>query len=1225
MFQVPTRAVASAGCYSAVSLGSLFGLGLETDGTVATWGANDYGSLGYGSLYSGGPRTILPPAKVPGLSGITAVAAGQAHALALQADGTVLAWGNNIAGQLGNGAFGWNSPHFGSIVTPTPVSNLSNVVQVAARTAGSMAIDSSGTLWAWGDNTQGQAGQGTATGNSNLPGSFVTSASRVLGPNGVGFLDHVIAAAPGEFISAALRSDGTAWTWGGFDPGASQYVVTPVQVAGLGNVTSIVGGQYQAYAVRSDGSVWSWNAGGSSLTQVQGVTAVTQLSVGRGFALALKTDGTVWGWGNDYNGELLDPSLTVHDTPIALQGLSNVVRIAAGDYGAFATKADGSIVGWGADQDGELGLSIPAGYTATPVALGCATAYGTGGGVGPGSPQLNLAMQAPSALAVSGWTYSPNPFTVTATVQNSGTATAHGTQVAINIAPGSGLALVAGSSTVAIGDLAAGSTVTQSWQIRAGSSDADRTANYSVALTATDASGTSSNQSVALPKMKSALIFVPGVAGSELQAGRSGSQLITNSQGVPQPESYVQGDTVWINISKTLVDSEYFDLLRFGNDGNPLYNDFYPDGKMIEIGGGFYSGIEAFFTSPTSGYTKGKDFFVFTYDWRYGAETNVDGLDLVVANALAAGAPSVDIVGHSMGTQVTRAWLLSGTNRNHVNHVIMLAPPNFGTPKGTYAALGGTCLAMCLLPEWVVKYIFSTLPGGFDQAVTPNYWSYYDGSDKAHPVPYIDKTVSPRRTDYQDLRNHELAEGASPAAVAAGEAFHSSDLSWPANVAGKLSLFAGSGKCTIGQITANRHQWPPLVGPVTTQYDYGEINGDGTVTLGSASMGGGTLGGGNYSLYYRDGTHEDMAHRTDILTDALHILRDQAVDPGHPSGTWPFCQSVSARSPMEIQVTDAAGNQLGGLTPDQNRLQLPGGNFDRFKDMKIATVTSPGQYRVDLAGSGTGDSTIEVRTYQDPNGLAKDTIWQHVPTTPNTKGSFTFDGSTGLAGAMTLDVNGDGKTILTLAPIQLTGAAANDTSPPTLTIDSPAANQAVVGDFPVKWSASDSESGVGVSQAYVDLIGSRQLLTAPATLQLPAGQHTIDAYAEDMIGNATTTHRDFVADAFAWQPPLGAAGFGGNAGRTLPVKFTITTPGGIFVNDSSVAVDLLDANGTIVAGPMTYAPTPDAGVAVLTDGSGSTYQANLRTSGLPPGTYSVRVRFSSASLLGQLTLSIQLT
>jgi hypothetical protein len=328
---------------------------------------------------------------------------------------------------------------------------------------------------------------------------------------------------------------------------------------------------------------------------------------------------------------------------------------------------------------------------------------------------------------------------------------------------------------------------------------------------------------------------------------------------------------------------------------------------------------------------------------------------------------------------------------------------------------------------------------------------------------------------------------------------------------------------------------------------------------------------------------------------------------------------------MEIRVTDAAGNQLGGLTSGQNTLQLPGGNFDRFKDMKIATVESPGQYHVDLAGSGTGDSTIEVRTYQDPNGLAKDTIWQHVPTTPNTKGSFTFDGSTGAASPMTLDVNGDGKTILTLAPIQLTGAAVNDTTAPTLTIDSPAANQAVVGNFLAKWSANDTGSGIGVSQAYVDLNGSRQLLTAPTTIQLPAGQHTLDAYAEDQLGNSTTAHRDFTADAFAWQPPLSSGPFSGSVGRTIPVKFNVTTPGGVFVTDSSVIVDLLNAGGTVVAGPMTFAQTPDAGVAVVTGSNGSIYQANLRTSGLAPGTYVLRARFNSANLLGQLTLSIQLS
>lgn len=141
-----------------------------------------------------------------------------------------------------------------------------------------------------------------------------------------------------------------------------------------------------------------------------------------------------------------------------------------------------------------------------------------------------------------------------------------------------------------------------------------------------------------------------------------------------------------------------------------------------------------FFTGK--GYVKGKNFYVLTYDWRFdaGRNVNIEALDRLVQHALTdnPGADGVDVVTHSMGGMVARSWLLNGTLRSRASHVVMMGAPNFGTPKGAYAAIRGVCLPddmflglfNCALPASVVQYIFRTLPGGLDQAVSRSYYCH---------------------------------------------------------------------------------------------------------------------------------------------------------------------------------------------------------------------------------------------------------------------------------------------------------------------------------------------------------------------------------------------------------------------------------------------------------------------------------------------------------------------
>jgi hypothetical protein len=332
---------------------------------------------------------------------------------------------------------------------------------------------------------------------------------------------------------------------------------------------------------------------------------------------------------------------------------------------------------------------------------------------------------------------------------------------------------------------------------------------------------------------------------------------------------------------------------------------------------------------------------------------------------------------------------------------------------------------------------------------------------------------------------------------------------------------------------------------------------------------------------------------------------------------------------MEMMLTDPSGKRVGGLTSDASFMEAPHSSFWRFGDMKVGTVDPSSPFTATFHGTAFGDAMVKVRTW-GASGLGEETVFPHVPTTPSTTGSFTFDGSA--VSALRVDVLGDGRDVRLIQPVLLSAAASNDVTPPTIAIPTPAPGQAVVGSFPLSWSAADPESGVSRSLAVVDLAcGSeddtsdgceasrRSALDQPRTIALPAGRHTLDVWAEDRVANLATAHRDFVADGFAWLPPLGP-GFTSKAGLPIPVRFAVGTPEGAFVGDQSVLVDLVDSSGRPVTPAVAFGSDPARNVLI----QDNQYRAYLATDGVAPGAYSVRVRFSSPSLTGTALLRVNL-
>ena len=148
-----------------VAVGGNHSLALLNDGTIKSWGLNTSGQLGNNSTTNSNI-----PVTVSGISNAIAIAAGSEFSLAILSDGTVKSWGKNNYGQLGNGNTGTNQ------LVPVSVSNLTNIIGISAGSNHSIALLSNGQLKTWGYNNRGQLGDGTTT-DRNIPVTVVNSAT----------------------------------------------------------------------------------------------------------------------------------------------------------------------------------------------------------------------------------------------------------------------------------------------------------------------------------------------------------------------------------------------------------------------------------------------------------------------------------------------------------------------------------------------------------------------------------------------------------------------------------------------------------------------------------------------------------------------------------------------------------------------------------------------------------------------------------------------------------------------------------------------------------------------------------------------------------------------------------------------------------------------------------------------------------------------------------------
>lgn len=339
----------SASSIPQISGGGYHTLTLKSDGTVWSWGRNNFGQLGTGK------RTKKnSPIPVKNLEDIVAIAAGTWHSMALKSDGTVWTWGLNNYGQLGDGTFKNRK-------TPVQVKDLTDIIAIAGGYLHSLALRSDGSVWAWGSNWSGQLGNEAIVGESEVPIQ-------------VNSLSNISAIACGGDHSLAIRSsDDTIWAWGNnyygqLGNGLDTNSTAPVLVNGLSNVSKIQGGYIHTLALVSGGNVWTWGnnrygqlGDGSTIeekrtpVQVVNVTNIINIATRGWHNLALNTEGKVFSWGNNSNGQLGDGTRSERNIHVNVEGLEDIIDIGSGWQHSLALKSDGTVWTWGDNRFGQLG------------------------------------------------------------------------------------------------------------------------------------------------------------------------------------------------------------------------------------------------------------------------------------------------------------------------------------------------------------------------------------------------------------------------------------------------------------------------------------------------------------------------------------------------------------------------------------------------------------------------------------------------------------------------------------------------------------------------------------------------------------------------------------------------------------------------------------------------------------------------------------------------------
>lgn len=321
---------------------------LTENGTVYAWGDNTYGQVGINSAKG----IVSGPQKVEGLPTIIEISAGFRHSMALDTYGNVWVWGNNIAGQLGTG-------DRGDLRKPTQISLPSKATSITGGHRFSLATLDNGKVYGWGAKC------------TNDTKRTFAELMQLIGQSATGISYYVDAGAdPSSSDTQELCE------FQGFVAVSS---LTPIEIPELAGSTQIVAGFGHVLALQADGTVKSkgCNAYGQlgyptadimPAETIPGLKGIVALATSTRHSMALDQDGKVWAWGADNSGQLGKNLGNLEGVfePEVVAGLPSVTSIAAGHDFSLALDKEGRVWAWGVNKHSQAPGIVTTDYNSTP-------------------------------------------------------------------------------------------------------------------------------------------------------------------------------------------------------------------------------------------------------------------------------------------------------------------------------------------------------------------------------------------------------------------------------------------------------------------------------------------------------------------------------------------------------------------------------------------------------------------------------------------------------------------------------------------------------------------------------------------------------------------------------------------------------------------------------------------------------------------------------------------
>lgn len=324
-------------------------------GTVKCWGGNDYGQLGEGVVLNASNSFKTTPVTVANLTGAKQVAMGYNHACAITQTGTVSCWGDNNNGQLGDGTQT-------SRLQATPVVGLAaKVTQLALSYQSSCALLENGNIQCWGSNSQGELAIGAATVRSISP-QTVTLGANLKAKRLVAGKHHL----------CAISQNDSLFCWGANDAGqlGLNDTVTryqPTQISLAGSVQQLEAGfAHTCVARTNDVYCWGINNKGqlgndsttdSAVPVVVSLTAsVVDFALGKEHSCAVTSDNKTYCWGSRQAGQTAQTidALLLDKKPILVSSLTGKRRVSAGDFHSCSIEDNSIVKCWGKNDLGQL-------------------------------------------------------------------------------------------------------------------------------------------------------------------------------------------------------------------------------------------------------------------------------------------------------------------------------------------------------------------------------------------------------------------------------------------------------------------------------------------------------------------------------------------------------------------------------------------------------------------------------------------------------------------------------------------------------------------------------------------------------------------------------------------------------------------------------------------------------------------------------------------------------